>query len=173
MKRVIVLLLSVFLAINSASAVDFTLGGKGDLAYMAGYRTSGYDSYGNPCYDSFNGACVGVSVYCGIDFVKIGKKCRFGVRPEISIGGGVPGFVASVKLPLMFTFIPNRNVDWGLGLGVDVINFCTVGPSFDAFVGIKAGPGKIVINPSISYCYGSSSTYIPVNLGVGYQYTFK
>ena len=156
MKKLLVLIISLFITVSSVNAVEFTIGGKLDVAASGGIG-------------------VGPSVYCGIDFVKLGRKAKMGIRPEISVLIGGSDVIPVLKLPLLFTFEPNKKFSWGLGPGICTIGFTSVGPSLDVFFGIKAGPGKIVINPALDYCFifDSDTVFPMIMLGVGYQYTFK
>ena len=72
-KKVGAVLFALAVTVSSASAVEFTVGGKlvGDVSFYTTYYEEEYMSVG-----------LGGSVFSAIDFLQFGI-CKLGVRPEV------------------------------------------------------------------------------------------
>ena len=171
MKKLMAMLFALGLLVGTASAVDFSVGGKAlgsvDLGNVGQKNAAA-------------GLGAGVAAYAGIDFVDL-NICKIGIRPEFlfyyssvsilesGVTSGKGGFFA-VRLPATFTFPIKENVALGAGTGVSWQDIEDFALAFDVFATIKAGPGKVITG--ISYDLPLTTKIHTVYLGVGYQYTF-
>ncbi len=156
-KRFLLILLSVFVSMSYAS---ITVGARTSVGY-------GLDVDGNP-----SGQPVfGISGYCEIGFIDGDfVENQFAVRPEISTAFAYSPL--TVKLPLVWIFEPKSYIDLGVGAG-PMFSFFKGGFGFtaDAFLGFKAGPGKVVIDLCADFTFSKpESAYIQPMVALGYQY---
>lgn len=175
MKKLMAVLLALTVVVGSASAVEFSIGGKAGagFAYSHEYSNSDGDTFGSTLVYGAD-----LSVLAGINFVDFADgKAKIGIRPEIGGLLQIPkiGFYFDMRLPVTFTYDFSESFSLGAGVGIGLFDIVDLGLASDVFALFKAGSGNILVDFSYDLGlvnfeeYGKTDHF---SLGVGYLYTF-
>ena len=175
MKKLMAVLLALTVFVGSASAVEFSIGGKAGAGFAYSHEYSNSNGY------TFGSTLVygaDLSVLVGINFVDFADgKAKIGIRPEIGGLLQIPkiGFFSDMRLPVTFTYALNDTFSLGAGVGIGLFDIVDLGLTSDVFALFKAGSGNILVDFSYDLGlinfdeYGKTDHF---SLGVGYLYTF-
>ena len=175
MKKIVAVLIALTVAVGTASAVEFSVGGKAGASFAYTHE------YTNSDGDSFDSTLIGgadISVFAGINFVEFAnEKAKIGIRPEIGGLVQIPkfGFYFDMRLPVTFTYAFSESFSLGAGVGIGLFDIVDFGLASDVFALFKAGTGNILVDFSYDLGFVNFEEYGVTDrfsLGVGYQYTF-
>ncbi len=167
MKKIVAVLIALTVAVGTASAVEFSVGGKAGASF----------AYTHEYTNSLIGG-ADISVFAGINFVEFAnEKAKIGIRPEIGGLVQIPkfGFYFDMRLPVTFTYAFSESFSLGAGVGIGLFDIVDFSLASDVFALFKAGTGNILVDFSYDLGlvnfeeYGVTDRF---SLGVGYQYTF-
>lgn len=175
MKRFFAVLFTLALVAGTASAVEFSIGGKAGAGFV---YTHDYKNSEGDTFDSTFIYGANVSVFSGINFVDFADgKGKLGIRPEVGGLIQIPkiGFFFDARLPVTFTYVLNEKVSLGAGVGIGLFDIVDLGLACNAFALFNAGSGNILLDFSYDLGlvnfeeYGKTDCF---GVGIGYQYTF-